>query len=66
MAPSDSPPAPELSEQAIEALLATGGVAASSADLHVHEDGSHMCIDLVGVPGVEGLYGFVMFCDMPM
>lgn len=66
MATPDSPPAPALSDEAIEAILAAGGVSASSADLHVHEDGSHMCIDLVGVPAVEGLQGFVMFCDMPM
>lgn len=66
MAAPDSPPAPQLSDQAIAAITTAGGVAESSADLHVHEDGSHICIDLVGVPNVDGLQGFVMFCDMPM
>lgn len=66
MAVPNSPPAPQLSEQAIEAILATGGVSDDSADLHVHDDGSHVCIALVGTPGVEGLHGFVMFCDVPM
>lgn len=64
MAP-DTPPAPELSEQAIEAIVTTD-VSDNSADLHVHEDASHICISLVGTPNVEGLQGFVMFCDMHM
>ena len=66
MATPDTPPAPQLSEQAIEAILALGGVSDNSADLHVHEDASHICITLVGTPDLEGLQGFVMFCDMPM
>lgn len=66
MAKPETPPAPQLSEQAIEAILAAGGVSENSADLHVHEDASHICITLVGTPNVEGLQGFVMFCDMHM
>lgn len=62
MARPDSPPAPQLSEEAIEAILALGGVSGNSADLHVHEDASHICVTLVGTPDLEGLQGFVMFC----
>ena len=64
MAKPENPPAPQLSDRAIEAILATGGVSDNSADLHIHPDGSHMCINVVGTPGVEGLHGFVMFCDL--
>jgi len=55
-----------LSDQAIEAILALGGASDNSADLHVHEDASHICITVVGTPNLEGLQGFVMFCDVPM
>ncbi len=66
MAVPDSPPAPPMTDEAVQAILAAGGASDNSADLHLHEDGSHLCISLVGTPGVEGLHGFVMFCDMPM
>ncbi len=66
MARPDSPPAPQLSEGAIDAILGTGGISDNSADIHVHEDASHICVTLVGAPPVEGLQGFVMFCDMHM
>jgi hypothetical protein len=66
MAKPANPPAPRLSDQAIEAILALGGASDNSADLHVHEDVSHICITVVGTPNLEGLQGFVMFCDVPM
>jgi hypothetical protein len=65
MATPDNP-ARQLSEQAVEAILALGGASDNSADLHVHEDASHICITLVGTPNLDGLQGFVMFCDTPM
>lgn len=66
MAEPATPPAPPLSEEAIEAILALGGASDNAADLHVHEDASHICITIVGTPDLEGLQGFVMFCDMAM
>jgi hypothetical protein len=66
MAAPNNTPAPPLSAPAVEAILAAGGISNNSADLHVHDDGSHLCISLVGTPNLDGLQGFVMFCDMPM
>jgi hypothetical protein len=66
MAVPNHSPAPPLSALAVEAILAAGGISDHSANLHVHDDGSHLCISLVGTPNLDGLQGFVMFCDMPM
>jgi hypothetical protein len=54
-----------MSEQAIEALLAAGGVSEKSAQIHVHEEMNHLCVTLIGTASAEGQHGFVMFCDMP-
>lgn len=65
MAAPESTPAAQMSEAAIEAILAAGGVSDNSAQLHVHEDMNHLCITLVGTPNAD-VGGFVMFGDMPM
>lgn len=72
MAVPDKTPMPQMSQQAIEAIAAAGGVSENSAQLHVHahehedHEMNHLCIQLVGTPTPEGQNGFVMFCDMPM
>jgi hypothetical protein len=66
MAAPDNTPVARMSEAAIEAILAAGGVSDSSAQLHVHEEMNHLCVTLVGSAKAEGLHGIVMFCDMPM
>lgn len=65
MARPENIPVAQMSEQAIEAILAAGGVSDNSAQIHVHEEMNHLCITLVGTANAEGLAGFVMFCDMP-
>ena len=61
--PVDTPVA-QMSDQAIEAIFAGGGVSDESAQIHVHEeDMTHLCITLVGTPNTEGPNDFVMFCD---
>jgi hypothetical protein len=54
-----------MSDAAVEAILAAGGVAENSAQMHVHEEMNHLCITLVGTANADGPNGFVMFCDMP-
>lgn len=61
--PEDTPVA-QMSEQAMEAILAAGGVSDESAQMHVHEEMNHLCISLVGTADAQGLHGFVMFCEM--
>lgn len=65
MARPENTPVAQMSEEAIEAILAAGGVSDESAQIHVHEEMNHLCITLVGTANAEGLDGFVMFCDMP-
>ena len=65
MARPENTPVAQISEEAIEAILAAGGVSDESAQIHVHEEMNHLCITLVGTANAEGLDGFVMFCDMP-
>jgi hypothetical protein len=62
--PTDTP-VPQMSDQAIEAIFAGGGVSDESAQIHVHEeDMTHLCITLVGTATAEGpTNGFVVFCD---
>ena len=66
MAVPESTPAAQLSEEAIDAILAAGGVSDNSAQLHVHEEMNHLCITLVGTADAGSVDGFVMFGDMPM
>jgi hypothetical protein len=64
MARPENTPTIQMSEQAIEAILAAGGVSDESAQIHVHEEMNHLCITLVGIANAQES-GFVMFCDMP-
>ena len=64
MAKPENTPVAQMSEQAIEAILAGGGVSENSAQIHVHEEMNHLCITLVGTAQATGEHGFVMFCDM--
>lgn len=66
MARPEGTPVAQMSEQAIDAILAAGGVSDESAKIHVHEEMGHLCVSLVGTAQADGLHGFVMFCDMPM
>ncbi len=66
MAVPENTPAAQMSQEAIDAILAAGGVSDNSAQLHVHEEMGHMCITLVGSADPGGTGGFVMFGDMPM
>lgn len=65
MARPEDTPVTQMSEEAIDAILAAGGVSDNSAQIHVHEEMNHLCITLVGTADAEGPNGFVMFCDMP-
>lgn len=65
MAVPENTPAAQMSQEAIDAILAAGGVSDNSAQLHVHEDMNHLCITLVGTANA-GVDGFVMFGDMTM
>jgi hypothetical protein len=66
----DKTPVANMSDAAIEAILAAGGVSDNSAQLHVHvhapehEEPNHLCVMLVGTANAEGQHGLVMFCDM--
>lgn len=63
MARPENTPTVQMSEEAIDAILAAGGVPDESAQIHVHEEMNHLCITLVGTPNAQP-EGFVMFCDM--
>ena len=65
MARPENTPVAQMNEAAVDAILAAGGVSDASAQLHVHEEMTHLCITVVGTPNAEGPNGFVMFCDMP-
>lgn len=62
MSKPENTPVARMSDEAIEAILAAGGVSDNSAQLHVHEEMNHLCISLVGVANTDGPDGFVMFC----
>lgn len=64
MARPESTPVTQMSDAAVEAILAAGGVSDNSAQMHVHEEMNHLCITLVGTANTDGPNGFVMFCDM--
>jgi hypothetical protein len=65
MSRPENTPVTQMSDAAVEAILAAGGVAENSAQMHVHEEMNHLCITLVGTANADGPNGFVMFCDMP-
>lgn len=65
MAMPENTPVTQMSDAAVAAILAAGGVSENSAQMHVHEEMNHLCIALVGTANADGPNGFVMFCDMP-
>lgn len=64
MAIPETTPTTQISDAAVEALLAAGGVSDNSAQMHVHEEMNHLCITLVGIASPDGSNGFDMSCDM--
>lgn len=64
MAKPETTPVTQISDAALEALLAAGGVSDNSPHMHVHEEMNHLCIMLVGTATPDGSSGFAMFCDM--
>jgi hypothetical protein len=62
MSKPENTPVAQISDEAIQAILAAGGVSDNSAQLHVHEEMNHLCVTVVGVAHHEEPNGFVMFC----